>query len=1485
MRKLLSILVTAACVGIACLSSAQSESTGGFQKLTPDRLMKQRAIQHMKRPCLAVPKTMTASGIPTIAQLTQPKGKALPTMQSPLRVADTGTTFWGNIIYKSNWTSGDDIGVYQFTASNPVKAEPLTKNQLINASAGSALVGDVYYAVYAQFDQYYSGKVAVDLYAFDVNTWNQINTGNTSMNDWSMAATETATSNDGTVYGLFYNSTLTGFEWGVVDYAQKKRTTISTAKQAYVALGITNDNRLYGVAADGNLYKVDTSTGKETLVGPTGITVSSGGSFYGQSGEIDPKTNVFYWAVFDANSNSGLYTVDLDTGKATKVGDYDVTTCEVVGMQFQHENVADDAPGKATGVTASFPGGSTSGTIAFTTPATTYSGNTLSGSLNYYLVDGSDTIATGSAQPGEHVSINLNASNAMHNFKITTANAHGSSPVAKVSIWVGPDVPSVASDVTLNLTQDGNATVSWTAPKQGVHDGWMGNLTYDVYRYCNGKPTQVSTKQSATTYAEKITPGSMVSYRYGVVANNASQQSDTARSNNSLLGDAVALPYSEDFSSDEALSFYKVIDANNDSSTWSYYAAGQCMTYNYSSKNKGDDWLIAPRFKVKAGRRYIVQFMAKSEMNRYKERLEVKYGYDASPASLTYTVQKDTLLSADRNVFSDTITVERDGYVSVGFHAISDADKYTLTLDDIRFLEDAAPSAPSAVTNLHIDPDKHGVLKAQVSFNAPTTSIEGNALKNLVKIEVKRGDKEIKTFSTPKPGEALEFTDYPEQNGINTYAVTAYNQDGAGRVATSQAYVGVDVPAVPQNVIAKDLANRIRLSWDAVGTVGKNGGAVIPADVAYNIYNLNDADYIGGLEATTDSLTHDVDFDTDKGDATLKQFLVSAKNAAGESGYNIVALPVGTPYKLPMEEHFADGFPAYNWWLEKSGESAWSIMRSSSSDDDGGAAVMQVQNAGDASSLNSFKISLEGSKNPELIFDHYIYAGKDVKLSVIVDRADGTETTLKTIDYATAKGENSWSKEHISLVDFKNERFILIKFKAESNVAGLSLFLDDIALRNVYDNDMEVHMTAPKTIVKGRTASVNVVVRNVGDHEVKRYKVALEADGKEVAFKEFSEALASYSSGKCQFDVKTTSLDPKSTLMRFTARVILDGDEDESNNVDTASMALVNGDVPPVYGLTYDGQHAQLKWEKPVIVPKTVTEDFESYEPWSTSFGDWKMVDATSGGLAGSFFSSHTYPVQGTSFAFTIFNPERIYEGATTLCPFLTPHSGEQYASVPYKYIGSNYIDGNEWIISPQLSGEAQTISFYVRNAQNGDGSDSPETFEIYTSTTSDSIASMTKLGNTYTASGHEWTLVSIDVAAGTRYFAIHHNTPASTAMLFSIDDVTYRSAGTHPVGYNVYRDNALVSFVGGEDICQYVDKVATSGSHTYAITALYPGDVESIPATITTQVTSVGSIFVTDQPFDVYTVDGRMVKHCVKTVEGLSPGIYIINDKPVYVK
>ena len=53
---------------------------------------------------------------------------------------------------------------------------------------------------------------------------------------------------------------------------------------------------MYGVATDGNLYKINMTTAEETLVGPTGITISDpDNSYFFQSGEIDRKDNTFYW--------------------------------------------------------------------------------------------------------------------------------------------------------------------------------------------------------------------------------------------------------------------------------------------------------------------------------------------------------------------------------------------------------------------------------------------------------------------------------------------------------------------------------------------------------------------------------------------------------------------------------------------------------------------------------------------------------------------------------------------------------------------------------------------------------------------------------------------------------------------------------------------------------------------------------------------------------------------------------------------------------------------------------------------------------------------------------------------------------------------------------------------------------------------------------------------------------------------------------------
>lgn len=161
-------------------------------------------------------------------------------------------------------------------------------------------------------------------------------------------------------------------EWGTIDYRTLTRTTFGQCTRTYVALGVTKQHELYGVAADGNLYKISTTDGTETLVGNTGLTVTANGGYYYQSGEIDPKDNTFYWAAVLPDGEgikTGLYTVNLQTGTATKIGDY---TGQILGMIIPHDNAEDDAPEAVSDLAVSFTAPSLTGTVSFTVPSRTF---------------------------------------------------------------------------------------------------------------------------------------------------------------------------------------------------------------------------------------------------------------------------------------------------------------------------------------------------------------------------------------------------------------------------------------------------------------------------------------------------------------------------------------------------------------------------------------------------------------------------------------------------------------------------------------------------------------------------------------------------------------------------------------------------------------------------------------------------------------------------------------------------------------------------------------------------------------------------------------------------------------------------------------------------------------------------------------------------------------------------------------------------------
>ena len=178
----------------------------------------------------------------------------------------------------------------------------------IFAKQGVQLKDSKLYGIYAdmRYAEYGTDYVYPYCTVFDTTAWTELTgeSDNVPNMDCKFIAQETAIAADGTVYGEFYKTDLSGYEWGIVDYSTMTRTTIGDATHKFVALGVTSKNELYGVATDGNLYKISTTDGSETLVGATGLTLTVtdeyGSSNYAQTGEIDQRNDVFYWAAIES---------------------------------------------------------------------------------------------------------------------------------------------------------------------------------------------------------------------------------------------------------------------------------------------------------------------------------------------------------------------------------------------------------------------------------------------------------------------------------------------------------------------------------------------------------------------------------------------------------------------------------------------------------------------------------------------------------------------------------------------------------------------------------------------------------------------------------------------------------------------------------------------------------------------------------------------------------------------------------------------------------------------------------------------------------------------------------------------------------------------------------------------------------------------------------------------------------------------------------
>ena len=1088
-----------------------------------------------------------------------------------------------------------------------------------------------------------------------------------------------------------------------------------------------------------------------------------------------------------------------------------------------------------------------------------------------------------------------------------------------VEAGVEPGAPAAVSDFALTQTEGKlEVNVKFTAPSKTAGGDNLASITkVDILR--NGqvvKSLTDVTPGSEKTYVdnEGLAIGT---YTYQVIPYNEVGIGAKSEEKSIFLSVALDVPHTFDFSQN-LLDQFTVIDNNNDGKTWLWSASAGAY-YGYSTANDADDYLITLPFNLKAGKTYNVIVNAKN--TGYTEKFEVKAGKEATVAGLTQTVIAETTIDDAEGEWADyegLFTATEDGQYFFAVHATSPADQYNLCVSSLTVEASAEPTAPAAVTDLKAEAGAQGALEATLTFTVPTKLVNGSVDDGLMNVKIYRDNELTKTLENLAPGSSQSWKDTNfEEAGKHTYYVVASNASGDGLKSDKvSVFVGVDQIGTVENIkVTGTTASTISLSWDEA--TGVNGGYVNTANVKYTAVTMHIETYwffqylvVDGIIGTVTGQTSGTfDYAADEGDQDYKYFGVAAYTDDADApavedqfagGYTYWL--VGAPYALPFIENFAGGTTAYSTWnLTSDTDYCTGVFTNDASDEDGTAIMFTtIEDPGNVQ-LESGKISLANAANPTLIFD--AKGAGIITATVYGSKDDGNWQAIASVNIS-----DQYQTFKVPLKDANGQRFIRFAIGAKINNPAIYqgtdpqtyediyeyndlLYVDNIKVMDLYQYNLKAEIEAtPTTVVAGKTVKVVATITNEGENPVKDYTVTVKAGEKVLTTVLGSEELAPFAKDVISVDYETSVFDEAGDVT-LSATVEYENDLNPDDNTATTIIKVTEPTAPAPASLTAtdkgnDG--VDLAWTIPATsraAEAPVTEGYDDetvYEPFSIggitetqhtgAIGDWTLYDGN--GVKVYAFSNWDYPNANTVQAWAVFNPGQVSEQTATNFP---PHSGTQFM---WSICPVDASATEHWLISPVLSGAAQTISFYARAITADYGA---ETFEVWASSTDNQVASFTKV-DSYNTDATEWAEFTAALPAGTKYFAIRHTSVDVFGLL--IDDVTFTPAPNLPVAYNIYYEGTKIASVEGDKTTYTVpyDKM-TKGTRTFGVSAVYANGSESKPATSTIEVTTgINKVAADGKPVDVYTVDGRLVRSQAKSLEGLK-GLYIINGKKVIIK
>lgn len=1429
-------------------------------------------------------------------------------------------------------------GFYGFQPNGEGGFKPLSPTGPDNtwANCGSAYVDGKFYCydVYGSWTNY-----TLTYRVIDASSWNITDTKSFNFR-YSQSSSEESVNARNIPTGMAYDP-VSETIWAVthaysntesvklcrVDTQSGRLVVVADLPAIRIAAGDARGN-LYGIGLDSKLYLIG-KDGECTEIGTTGFYPSTDSELK-TGATIDFRTGKMYWSCYgfqseedrnwNVNAVNCLLEIDVATANATVLFNYPAS------QRFSSLTIANAHPSAPDNITDLLfipdADNNTSGILSFTVPELSFAQTPLTGAVGMTITLDGTVIENGTATPGEKIAKTIdNLSQGTHNISVKlNANGHDGF-VASASFYVGAYIPDKVTDLTLSYDKEtDSALLTWSTPADangGAVD--TRNLRYRIERMPDGVVVARSAK--GNSFTEKATfPWD--SYYYKITPYAGAETGPVSKSNTITFGAPRELPFDETFDDASSINVFTRIDANGDGTgdswntpEWLYDEQYACAFYYGKRDQPADDWLITPSLNLEEGYVYQLTFKYYAYYG-YGSKFRVVVGSEPTVEGMDFEVlNKETVSSfADYPGITQTVYfAPRKGDKFIGFHHISETMEH-LSIDDILIYRYCAADIPDKVVNLSATQTSE--TEVTLTFDLPTLNAGRTQLQGPLTVYIYKDGAidPTATISDKNPGDKIVWKDSNATPALHSYLVKVSNSAGDGYDSTISIDTRKGTPVAVESVRATLINdNQIYLEWPAsLSDTDEEGRPVDVENIRYLVYKpVPDAD--GNTEyrliARDLDVCHFIDGNPREGFGEGPQYVyyyVAPINGDDE-GYATASnsLLLAESLTLPYAESWPYQTMENGTWYRGGGYGATWYIRYKGYDPLAeaydGTGVASCETDRDMSfgmgSILSPRLDLTLVQSPQLTF--YMYQAPEyengVQLAVGVDVGDGQQHLIPGAVYNAHAEVAGWKEITLPLDDFTAYKSASIAFYGYVMPQN-TIHIDNVSVQGTA-TAREVALTGILAPVQGRAGiPVNITIDVTNKGQVASGSCGVEMTvGTRKVSTESANAIQPGEKQTVTFTYTPTDDDAGKIIdLVFSLANCDASDTNPANNSLTTKLEVKEANSCRVSNLNgnFNEGSVKLYWNIPdqSDFPESVLDNVESYKSYAIdNVGNWTMHDGDEGfnylmsdGNGGTFEWENCREQQ----AFIVFDTTP-FEASLDA----TPISGKKYfAAWPVATTASN----DDWLISPELPGCAQLISFYVRSLKAG--TDAIDVLVSYTDKEPSSFLSLT--GAEPVKVGPSWNLLHFTLPEGARHFAIRYIGTNGEGIM--VDDIMYFGTPIFtPDGYNVYRNGVRINSELVKDLTFTDADVEIDFTYRYTVAPVCNG-VEMPQSDefyiLTSAITTIGAdqqarinavaggvevIGASAHPVTVYAIDGKCIAsrpaadyHFIP----LAPGAYIVS-------